>query len=112
MTGDNIYLNNKINVLLNQYTPVVPPISYVNNINDSNNIVRCKVDSGSTNAYIREQDEDILYNIIPDTNNRVVTMPNSHNAKIKEIGILNTECDLSLKGKTASIVPSLTSASL
>ena len=94
--------------MLHNKLPVVPPSNLVGN----NNIVTCKLDSGATKTYIRQQDKDIVNNIRKDWRNRSVIMPNNKSEQIQEIGTLNTRAELSHKAKEASIVPGLTSASL
>ena len=87
-------------------TPVVPPIS------NFSNSIKCKVDSGATCTYIREEDKNILNNITKEVKQRAVILPNNTSVKIKENGILNTKANITNKGKKASIVPGLKSASL
>ena len=57
---------------------LVPPS--LNSMQDTH--VKCKVDSGATNSYIRTEDKEILSNIKPETENRTVIMPNNHREKM------------------------------
>jgi len=70
-----------------------------------------KGDSAATNHYITEQDSLCLKNIKP--NNSInVTLPNSVAISSNKQGELPLSNQLSTKGKTAIVLPDLTSSSL
>ena len=65
-------------------TPVVSPINTLSNLKRrQSNTIKCKVDSGATCTYIREEDKNILINITKEVRQRAVTLPNNTKAKKK-----------------------------
>ena len=76
------------------------------------NFVYCKLDSGATKSYIREQDDSILTDIVQDNSNRQIILPNNSKIGIERKGLINTTKKLGTVAREASIVPGLKSASL
>ena len=93
---------NKINQIV-KHPLIIPP---------NNSFVYCKLDSGASKSYIREQDKAVLTNIKSDTSNRQIILPNNEKISINHTGLLNTSKKLGVIGREASIVPGLRSASL
>ena len=105
-------MDDKINNLCYNNTLVVPPLDNVSSLNNNTRTIKCKVDSGATNTYIRSIDKSLLNNIQAENKHRTIILPNNKRVMINEVGTLNTTANLSSTAKQASVVPDLKSASL